>query len=103
MAKRDDILDRPLLSLSDEDYLDVRSVREGCLVKRRAGSAKAPRAASRPACAFLSTPKMGGLVLTAKAEETGTGSATQKTADEKKTSSSSMPNRVTASTRCITN
>ena len=70
MAKRDDILDRPLLSLSDEDYLDVRSVCEGSLVSGAPGSGKSSTSGKQLAYSFLNTPKMGGLVLTAKAEET---------------------------------
>jgi hypothetical protein len=65
-----DILDRPILSLSDKDHLRLRDHVEGTLITGAPGSGKSSTSGKQLATAFLRTPKMGGLVLTAKAEET---------------------------------
>src|ERR1035441_1347698 len=70
MAKHDDVLDKPILSLSDTDYLRLRDLVEGTLITGAPGSGKSSTSGKQLAYAFLKTPKMGGLVLTAKAEET---------------------------------
>jgi hypothetical protein len=70
MAKPDDILDRPILSLSDWDHLDCRSLFEGCLITGAPGAGKSSCSGKQIAYGLLRVPRMGGLVLTAKAEET---------------------------------
>src|SRR5580658_9731136 len=70
MPKRDDILDRPILSLSDVDPLRLRDLVEGTLITGAPGSGKTSTSGKQLAFGLLRTPGMGGLVLTAKAEET---------------------------------
>src|SRR5580658_223459 len=70
MPKRDDILDRPILSLSDADHLRLRDLVEGTLITGAPGSGKTSTSGKQLAFGLLRTPGMGGLVLTAKAEET---------------------------------
>ena len=70
MATRDAILDRTILSLSETDHLTVRSVTEGTLITGAPGAGKSSCSGRQLAYGLLSVPKMGGLVLTAKAEET---------------------------------
>jgi hypothetical protein len=70
MITHDDILDRPILSLSDSDFLRLRDLVEGTLITGAPGSGKSSTSGKQLAYAFLNTPQMGGLVLTAKAEET---------------------------------
>jgi hypothetical protein len=70
MPKRDDILDRPILSLSDVDPLRLRDLVEGTLITGAPGSGKTSTSGKQLAFGLLRTPKSGGLVLTAKAEET---------------------------------
>jgi len=67
---RDTILDRRVLGLSDSDWLTVRSLCEGTLITGAPGSGKSSCSGQQLALALLSVPEMGGLVLTAKAEET---------------------------------
>jgi hypothetical protein len=70
MSKRDSILDRPVLSLSESDQLCVRDLAEGTLITGAPGSGKSSTSGKQLAYGLLRTPKTGGLVLTAKAEET---------------------------------
>src|ERR1017187_6624515 len=70
MSKHDDILDRPILSLSDVDHLRLRDLVEGTLITGAPGSGKSSTSGKQLAFGLLRTPRMGGLVLTAKAEET---------------------------------
>jgi len=70
MSKRDDILDRPMLSLSESDHLCLRDLVEGTLITGAPGSGKTTTSGKQLAYALLKTRNTGGLVLTAKAEET---------------------------------
>jgi TraM recognition site of TraD and TraG len=70
MPKADPTLDRPALELSINDYLRLRELVEGTLVVGAPGSGKTSTVGKQLAYALLRTPNMGGLVLTAKAEET---------------------------------
>jgi hypothetical protein len=64
------ILDEPILSLSETDQLRLRDMCEGTLITGAPGSGKSSTAGKQLAYGLLRTPGMGGLVLTAKAEET---------------------------------
>ena len=70
MPKQENILDLPALSLSDADHLRLRDLVEGTLITGAPGSGKTTTSGKQLACALLRTPNTGGLVLTAKAEET---------------------------------
>jgi hypothetical protein len=70
MSKRDAILDRPVLSLSESDQLCVRDLAEGTLITGAPGSGKSSTSGRQIGYGLLRTPNTGGLVLTAKAEET---------------------------------
>ena len=70
MASADHILDRKILSLSEVDHVTTRSATEGTLITGAPGSGKSSCSGRQLAYGLLSVPKMGGLVLTAKAEET---------------------------------
>jgi len=70
MSKRDPILDRPVLSLSESDQLCVRDLAEGTLITGAPGSGKSSTSGRQLGYGLLRTPNTGGLVLTAKAEET---------------------------------
>jgi hypothetical protein len=70
MPKRDDILDRPVLALSESDFINGRSLCEGCFVAGAPGSGKTTTSGKQLAYGLLRVPNSGGLVLTAKAEET---------------------------------
>src|ERR1017187_516410 len=70
MAKHDDILDRPILSLSEKDDLRLRDLVEGTLITGAPGSGKSSTSGKQLAYGLLRIPGSGGLVLTAKAEET---------------------------------
>src|SRR5580658_8991225 len=70
MRTQDTILDRPILSLSDKDELRLRDLVEGTLITGAPGSGKSSTSGKQLAFGLLRTPRMGGLVLTAKAEET---------------------------------
>jgi len=72
MPKLDNILDCPVLSLSDSDTLCLRDMVEGTLITGAPGSGKSSCSGRQIAHGLLKTPGMGGLVLTAKAEETQT-------------------------------
>jgi hypothetical protein len=70
MRTQDHILDRPILSLSESDELRLRDLVEGTLITGAPGSGKSSTSGKQLAFGLLRTPGMGGLVLTAKAEET---------------------------------
>ena len=70
MAKRDTILDRTILSISEKDELRLRDLVEGTLITGAPGSGKSSTSGKQLAYGLLRTPNSGGLVLTAKAEET---------------------------------
>ena len=70
MAKRDTILDRRIISLSETDDILLRDLCEGTLITGAPGSGKTTTSGKQLAFGLLRTPNMGGLVLTAKAEET---------------------------------
>src|ERR1700735_5266280 len=70
MTKHDDVLNRPILSLSDVDHLRWHDTVEGTLITGAPGSGKSSTSGKNLAYGILKTPNSGGLVLTAKAEET---------------------------------
>jgi hypothetical protein len=68
----DPVLDRVILSLSGADHITTRTAVEGILVTGAPGSGKTTCSGKQLAYGLLLTPNMGGLILTAKAEETDT-------------------------------
>ena len=71
MPKRDDILDRTMLTLSDaHDDVTVRDPCNGTLITGSLASGKATTSAKQFAYALLKSANAGRLVLTAKAEDT---------------------------------
>ena len=70
MLKIDAVLDRPVLSLSQSDQLCFRDLAEGTLITGAPGSGKSSTSGKQLAYGLLRMPNSGGLVLTAKAEET---------------------------------
>jgi hypothetical protein len=70
MPIKENILDSPILSLSETDHLCLRDLVEGTLITGAPGSGKTTTSGKQLAYALLKTPNTGGLVLTAKAEET---------------------------------
>jgi TraM recognition site of TraD and TraG len=68
--QRDDILDRPILSLSESDPLLLRDLVEGALITGAPGAGKSSTSGRQLALGLLNTPHSGALILTAKAEET---------------------------------
>lgn len=70
MSQQSHLLDEPILSLSDSDYLTIRDVVEGTLIIGAPGSGKSSCSGRQLAMGMLRIPKSGGLVLTAKSEET---------------------------------
>ena len=70
MRAMTDILDIPILSLSKLDYFDLRALCEGTLITGAPGAGKSSCSGKQLAYGLLRVPMMGGLVLTAKAEET---------------------------------
>src|SRR5260370_14663309 len=70
MAKRDELLDRPILQLSESDVLTFRALIEGgTLITGGLGSGKSSTSKRALACGFLRA-GLGGLVLTVKSTET---------------------------------
>lgn len=69
-SRAKDILDHPVLALSETDFLDLRALCEGILITGAPGSGKSSCSGRQIAQGLLRIPTMGGLVLTAKAEET---------------------------------
>ena len=70
MSKHDDILDRPILSLSESDIVPMRQMMEGSFATSSSGGGKTSTIGKNLAYGLLRAPRTGGLVLTAKAEET---------------------------------
>jgi hypothetical protein len=70
MPQRNHLLDEPILELSHSDYLRLRDVVEGTLITGAPGSGKSSCSGRQIAMGLLRVPNSGGLVLTAKAEET---------------------------------
>jgi hypothetical protein len=60
-----DILDTPILALSESDHLDLRALCEGTLITGAPGTGKS--SGRQLAYGLLRVPRMGGLVVTAKA------------------------------------
>jgi hypothetical protein len=70
MPNHEDILDRPILWLSDKDHLSLRALVEGgTLITGRLGSGKSSTSGRALALGFLRA-GLGGLVLTVKSDET---------------------------------
>lgn len=80
MTKEIDLLDRKVLALSELDALDLRALCEGVFISGSPGSGKSSTSGKQLAHALLKVPnsgsgrsggfRSGGLVLTAKGEET---------------------------------
>src|ERR1039458_5267950 len=70
MPKADPILDQDILMLSAVDAVAIRTAVEGILITGAPGSGKTTCSGKQLAYGLLLTPGMGGLILTAKAEET---------------------------------
>jgi len=70
MPNHENLLDLPVLSLSEADHLSLRDLVEGTLITGAPGSGKTTTSGKQLAYALLKTRNTGGLVLTAKAEET---------------------------------
>jgi hypothetical protein len=68
--KLDPILDRKILSFSDSDHVTTDQGCTGIFVSGSAGTGKSSTSGKQFAYGLLSLPKSGGLILTAKAEET---------------------------------
>ncbi len=69
-ALQDKFADRVILHLSEDDPIRLGSLWEGTLITGAPGSGKSSNSGRSIAMGLLSVPQMGGLVLTAKAEET---------------------------------
>jgi hypothetical protein len=65
-----DVLNWRLLGLSDSDFVLVRDAVEGIFISGAPGSGKSSSVGKKFAYGLLGTPNSGGLILTAKAEET---------------------------------
>lgn len=72
MTRLDTILDQPILMLSATDPVSIRTAVEGILITGAPGSGKTTCSGRQLAYGLLLTPNIGGLILTAKAEETDT-------------------------------
>jgi hypothetical protein len=70
MPSHYDLLNRPIVSLTEQDQILLLETFEGLLIAGGPGSGKTTTSGKQLAHGLLRTPKMGGLVLTAKAEET---------------------------------
>src|SRR5882672_746150 len=70
MPSNDNILDRTILSLSETDHLRIRDLVEGTLITGAPGSGKSSTSGKQLGYGLLRTRNTGGLILTAKAEET---------------------------------
>ena len=70
MAISNDILDLPLIGLSQTDCIPVRDSVEGIFVAGAPGSGKSANVGRQFGAAFLRIPNSGALILTAKTEET---------------------------------
>jgi hypothetical protein len=63
-------INAPVFSLTDSDHINLADFFEGTLITGAPGTGKTACSGYQFANTFLGNPKMGGLVLTAKAEET---------------------------------
>jgi hypothetical protein len=70
MPKHDDILDWPILSLSDTDHVFFRDTATGVEVTGSSGAGKSSASGKQLAHGLLRMPHSGALILTAKSEET---------------------------------
>jgi hypothetical protein len=70
MPKHDNVLDARVIPLSATHWLYVRDMVEGTLITGAPGSGKSSCSGKQLALGLLNVPNMGGLILTAKAEET---------------------------------
>jgi hypothetical protein len=70
MAKYDDVLDRPVMALSQLDSVRVRDLLPGTFICGSSNSGKTSTSGKQLGHGLLCVPHMGGLILTAKAEET---------------------------------
>jgi hypothetical protein len=70
MPERMHVLDQPVLALSESDNLRLRDLVEGALITGAPGAGKSSTSGKQLAYGLLQIPHSGGLVLTAKAEET---------------------------------
>src|SRR5258708_7192276 len=70
MPSHYDLLKRPILSLTEQDQILLLELFEGLFISGGPGCGKTTTSGKQLAHGLLRTPKMGGLVLTAKAEET---------------------------------
>ena len=70
MPKENDLLDTPVLCLSESDRLDVRALCEGVFISGSPGSGKSTTSGKSLAYGLLNIPRSGALILTAKGEET---------------------------------
>ena len=66
----ENVLDTPVVSFSAVDHLTFRPFCEGTLITGAPGSGKSSCSGRQLAMGLLRVPNMGGLILTAKAEET---------------------------------
>jgi len=70
MAKRDEVLDWPILSLSETDRVVFRDLATGVEITGSAGAGKSSTSGKQLAYGLLRMPHSGALILTAKREET---------------------------------
>lgn len=70
MAQSSDSLDRPILAISETDVIRARALLEGTFITGAPGSGKSSTSCKQLAYGLLRIPHSGGLILTAKAEET---------------------------------
>ena len=70
MPKQDNVLNTPVLAFSDSDLADFRALCEGIFIAGSAGSGKTSTSGRQLAYGLLRMPNSGGLILTAKSEET---------------------------------
>ncbi len=70
MAPNNNLLDQPLLALSESDYADWKTVFEGTFIAGSPGAGKSTTSGRNLAYALMRRRDSGGLVLVAKGEET---------------------------------
>jgi hypothetical protein len=84
MTKPDDVLDKPMLELSETDYVSGRDLCNGTLITGSSSSGKTANSGKQCACALLRNANAGGLIMTAKAEETQNWISYAKACDREK-------------------